>query len=109
MTEAERVAAYRPACGSEGADFMDRWCGRCEHDRSFREESGDSCTIAADTMVYNKHDPEYPREWRQDGPEGPRCTAFKAIDPADQPIDPSAAVADMFPDILRTKESDNER
>lgn len=67
---------YRPSCGSEGADFMSRWCDRCERDRAFREDDGDSCPIAAATMIYERRDPAYPPEWREDGPQGPRCTAF---------------------------------
>lgn len=78
--------AYRPACGSEGADFMTRWCSRCCRD----EQS--ICTIAADTMVYQITDEEYPPEWRTDSVHGPRCTAFDAIDAFEQPFDPGAAI-----------------
>ena len=68
---------YRPSNGTEGAIFMSRWCDRCERDRDFRDNDGDSCPIAAATMIYRRTDPEYPKEWREDGPEGPRCTAFR--------------------------------
>jgi hypothetical protein len=87
---------FRPSCGSDGADFMARWCGRCRLDRAFREDRGDSCTIAAATMAFAISDPEYPREWRRDGPSGPRCTAFEAIDPADTPLDPAAVVRPLL-------------
>ena len=78
MSGAERVP-YRPSNGSEGADFMANWCDRCERDRAFREDDGDSCEIAAATMIYASTHPKYPTEWREDGPEGPRCTAFEEI------------------------------
>ncbi|EPR09903.1 hypothetical protein M527_07200 [Sphingobium indicum IP26] len=83
MSEA---TAYRPSCGSEGADFMARWCGRCTRDIE------GYCRISADTMVFRVTDFEYPVEWRTDSVHGPRCTAFDAIDPMDQPFDPGAAI-----------------
>lgn len=67
---------YQPTSGFEGAAFMEAFCDRCVCDRAFRDGTGDSCPIAANTMVYDLDDPEYPEEWREDGPEGPRCTAF---------------------------------
>ncbi len=83
---------YRPSCGTEGADFMLYWCGRCERDRGTREDPvfGEGCPIAAATMAHQIDDPKYPREWREDGPEGPRCTAFElahdvALGPVDEP------------------------
>lgn len=76
-SEGERVP-YRPSNGTEGAGFMSRWCDRCERDRDYRDNDGDSCPIAANTFVYDWNDPNYPVEWREDGPEGPRCTAFEA-------------------------------
>jgi hypothetical protein len=75
---------------------MEDWCGRCKRDQAFRDDAGDSCPIAANTMAYSITDPEYPREWRQDGPSGPRCTAFEAIDAAVQPIDPAAVVRPLL-------------
>jgi hypothetical protein len=70
---------YQPANGIEGADFMADWCDRCQHDAAFREGTGESCAIADNAMAYDEDDPEYPVEWREDGPEGPRCTAFTAV------------------------------
>lgn len=67
---------YRPTSGTEGAGFMAVFCDRCQHDSAFRSGTGDSCPIAANTMVFDVDDPRYPVEWREDGPEGPRCTAF---------------------------------
>lgn len=68
---------YQPSCGFEGAAFMARFCDQCVHDAAFRDGTGDSCTIAANTMVYDVDDDAYPVEWREDGPHGPRCTAFE--------------------------------
>jgi hypothetical protein len=67
---------YQPSSGSEGAWFMSRFCDLCKRDAAFRDGTGDSCPIAADTMVYSVDDPEYPREWIEDE-SGPRCTAFE--------------------------------
>ncbi len=91
----ERIA-YRPSCGSEGADFMQRWCGKCALDRAFQQGEGDSCDIAAATMAFDITDPEYPDEWRKDGPAGARCTAFQAIDSMVIPLDPSAVVRPLL-------------
>ena len=90
------ISLYRPACGSEGADFMSRWCSLCERDRDYRENDGDSCPIAAATMVYRVSDPDYPQEWREDGPSGPRCTAFEPSEPGCFPLDPAAAVRPLL-------------
>jgi hypothetical protein len=67
---------YRPSCGSEGADFMAKFCDRCERDAAFQDGEGDSCPIAAATMAYNVWEPEYPHAWVEDDVLGPRCTAF---------------------------------
>jgi hypothetical protein len=95
---------YRPSCGSEGADFMLRWCDRCERDRAFREDRGDSCPIAAAT-VYQEDDPKYPKEWRWNEESGAHCTAFtpNPEDPA-WPVDPAAAIHDLFQSINPEKE-----
>jgi hypothetical protein len=66
---------YQPANGMEGADFMAEFCDRCTKDTAFRDGTGDSCPIAANTMVYRVTDPNYPPEWIEDE-QGPRCTAF---------------------------------
>ena len=68
--------AYRPASAWEGAEFMERFCDRCQHDAAFRAGTGDSCPIAANAVAYGVEDEGYPLEWREDGPSGPRCTAF---------------------------------
>lgn len=81
----DEATAYRPANGTEGDLFIARWCDRCA-----RNEDG--CWILSATQLFRVTDPEYPTLWRADGPSGPRCTAFEAADPYDQPLDPTAAV-----------------
>lgn len=66
---------YRPSNGTEGVSFIDYFCGRCERDRAFREERGDSCPIVAASFAFDIHHPSYPKEWIEDD-DGPRCTAF---------------------------------
>ncbi|WP_370171821.1 hypothetical protein [Sphingobium abikonense] len=78
--------AYRPANGSEGADFIGRWCGRCTRDDDGR------CSIVAASMIFQLTDSEYPSEWRTNGASGPHCTAFEPADPYEQPFDPAAAI-----------------
>ena len=85
----ERIP-YRPANGAEGADFMAAWCGLC------RLDGDNGCRIAGATMIFGVNEPEYPEEWREDGPQGPRCTAFDALDPMAQPLDPAAVVRPLL-------------
>lgn len=70
---------YRPSNGSEGNWFMSRWCERCERERAYRDDPDHSegCNILTWTFAVGVDDPSYPKEWREDGPEGPRCTAFQ--------------------------------
>ena len=67
---------YQPGNGCEGADFMSAFCDRCQHDAAFREGTGESCPIAANTMIYTPEDAEYPREWVYGDDDEPTCTAF---------------------------------
>lgn len=92
---ADRIA-YRPANGSEVMDFISRSCARCERDRDYRENDGDSCPIVAATMAYDEDDPCYPAEWRHDGLSGPRCTAFEPAPGEGSPLDPAAAVRELL-------------
>ena len=89
---------YRPSSGTEGADFMSNWCYRCERDRDYRDNDGDSCPIAAAALCYELSDPEYPDAWRYERGE-PVCTAFDATDPMDVPHMNAAALADLFPGL----------
>ena len=69
---------YRPSNGTEGISFIEHWCGRCVHDKAYREDSGDSCPIVAATLALDLDHPNYPTEWVE-STDGPRCTAFLAI------------------------------
>ena len=81
---------YRPASGTEGMDFIAKWCGRCACDHN------EDCPILAATFALAPDHPDYPAEWRYERGE-PVCTAFEAADPTDQPFMRSAAVRDLFP------------
>ena len=71
---------YRPSCGTEGADFMDRWCVACAKDDMLRGGESAKCQILSDTMLYEVDDPRYPAEWVRDAESGrTRCTAFVAL------------------------------
>lgn len=68
---------YRPANGTEGMAFMERWCDVCKRDEAFRNGEGDSCPIVANTLVYDVGDSQYPTEWRYGEDGRPQCTAFE--------------------------------
>lgn len=70
---------YRPGSGTEGADFMARWCDRCKRDEAFRHGTGDSCPIAANTLAFDIDDPGYPKEWRYGADGRPVCLAFEEV------------------------------
>lgn len=69
---------YRPANGDEGDWFITAWCIHCT--RNQREDR--PCRILGMTMAFDVDDKEYPREMIRDE-SGPRCTAFKPIEPRD--------------------------
>lgn len=70
--------AYRPSNGTEGDCFQARWCAKCEREAGYRldETRFDGCDILVAAYALSIGHPEYPPEWRKDGPQGPRCTAF---------------------------------
>ena len=71
----EAFELYVPGNGTEGSWFEARWCNRCVRDQSYDEETGaNGCDILADALCNLE-----PVQWRQDGPEGPRCTAFEDV------------------------------
>lgn len=91
LLAAEGIELYQPSNGTEGMYFMEQWCDRCVKDScGADEETGQQCPIIGNTMAYDRDDPEYPREWRQDGEEGPRCTAFVERTEATAGLDPAA-------------------
>jgi hypothetical protein len=82
LDAAEGIELYQPGNGTAGEAFMSRWCSKCTKDAAHRAnpDLADGCNIIADTMALDVDDPDYPREWRQDGKAGPRCTAFEPED-----------------------------
>ena len=70
---------YQPSNGTEGMDFMEEYCFRCQKDAKFQEtgDGEDGCPIVAKTFLYNVDDPEYPEEWTFTADGQPTCTAFK--------------------------------
>lgn len=73
------MTAYRPGSGTEGADFMDRFCHRCARETKFREtmDGEDACPIARDTFIHAVDDENYPKQWIEDE-AGPRCVEFES-------------------------------
>lgn len=83
---------YRPSHGSEGEGFMARWCAHCAD----RGEDWECPILLATMAVASVWDDEYPAEWRQDGPRGPRCTAFREDASSPQPLDPAAVIRPLL-------------
>jgi hypothetical protein len=76
----EKPKPYQPGSGLEGAEFMAAFCDRCAKDQAFRDGTGDSCPIIANSMVYDQADAEYPPELILDPHDGyPTCTAFDPV------------------------------
>jgi hypothetical protein len=73
---------YRPSNGSEGMDFEHRWCEQCKHDSAYRDEPEQdpalSCQIFNAAFLYEKDDPQYPKEWVYGADGRPCCTAFES-------------------------------
>lgn len=80
---ATKPVPYRPTSGCEGAEFMASFCDRCQRDAAFRNGTGDSCPIIANSMVYEVGDDGYPAELIHDPYDGyPTCTAYsRALHP----------------------------
>ncbi|MCL2076324.1 MAG: hypothetical protein FWH15_07810 [Betaproteobacteria bacterium] len=67
------IEKYRPSNGTEGSNFMEHWCFRCQCDKPEDEEH---CPILGKTLFLSLDDPKYPVEWRFDQFGIPCCTAF---------------------------------
>jgi hypothetical protein len=67
---------YRPANGTEGEDFQDRFCRQCINDREFRETCTGGCDILFRALLYGPEDAGYPTEWQFGWDGKPTCTAF---------------------------------
>jgi len=83
------METYRPTSGTEGMDFIGKWCGRCARD------ANDDCPILAASFMRAVD------EWHYERGE-PVCAEFEAADPLDLPRLESAAVADLFPRSRRS-------
>ena len=87
---------YRPSNSTEGIDFDDRWCSRCQRDAAWREDAEQRpCEILSRAQLYDIGDPEYPAEWIEDdvpNPQqsNPRCSAF-VLNDADAEIEAARA------------------
>lgn len=64
---------YRPSNGTEGDIFMAKFCfNGCKH-----HTVQNPCMIMGRSLGYSIGDPEYPKEWVQDGyGDNERCTAY---------------------------------
>lgn len=77
---------YRPSNGTEGVDFMERWCFRCKRDAAFQaDHDAEGCPILSDSFI--KEVPEWvydPETYFKtgEGEGAPRCTAFEPKEPA---------------------------
>ncbi len=65
----EKTKLYRPANGTEGEIFMNRFCSNCKYDLD------EDCDIILQSMINNIEDPDYPKEWRYRKGKG-ICTKF---------------------------------
>lgn len=81
---------YRPANGTEGDEFISRWCDRC-----VRGTEDDPCPILGATLFLAEDDPDYPTEWAEDE-NGPRCTAFATSQDDTTGIIPDARQPGLF-------------
>lgn len=68
VVEMPQWEPYRPSNGSEGASFIESWCGTCKRDKAFRDggwqDASLGCPIVAASFVYEIDHPKYPKEWR---------------------------------------------
>ena len=68
---------YRPANGTEGMDFEERFCERCWRDRRYRATGdGSGCSILSRVFTMDPREKGYPKEWVYDADGLPTCTAF---------------------------------
>jgi len=92
---------FRPSNSDHGLAFEAAWCASCNREKAHRRNpDARPCGILLRTYAYSDDEPEYPKEWRQDGPEGPRCTAWAPVTQRKSPVGPrhrkSDAIRDLF-------------
>lgn len=88
MTMEERP--YMPSSGTEGADFIGKWCANCPRDAG--GEDGDGCLLLANSFIGVQ--PAEWRYWRGD----PVCTAYEG---EQLPYLRGCATGDLFPGAHR--------
>jgi hypothetical protein len=77
MSTAKEIELYQPSNGTEGMRFMSIFCDNCVKCPSI--EANNHCGILTRTMIYDRTDKKYPRQWiYQNGK--PVCTSFKDRD-----------------------------
>lgn len=91
---------YKPGNGTEGALFLESWCGRCSRDHGMilKTGDGDVCQILADTYFYDVSDPRYPSAWQYGAHGQPQCAMFS--DASQPPPERDEHTIDMFADKL---------
>lgn len=69
---------YRPGNGTEGENFMHRFCYRCIQEKhTHTGVDGDKqCPLIDASMSYSVDDDKYPSEWTYDDNGEPVCTTF---------------------------------
>jgi hypothetical protein len=74
------IRKYRPANGTEGMEFMAKFCDRCQ----VEVDSGlNGCDIRIETMIYETDVSEYPSEFIINDEGQAECLGFKPIPPPD--------------------------
>ena len=67
---------FEPCNGTEGSQFDQAWCAKCQRDASYRRTGkGSGCGILLNMLTGHGSD-----EWVEDE-EGPRCLSFQEIKP----------------------------
>lgn len=64
---------YQPSNGTEGMEFIAKFCDNCIHDHVPSEKY---CEIVTMTMCLDVNDENYPIEWTYDDEDKPTCTKF---------------------------------
>ncbi len=67
------IRKYRPANGSEGDYFMERFCNQCVHEN---QEEDKCCHILTATEIFGEDDKYYPEQWQYGADGKPLCTKF---------------------------------
>ena len=103
----KRGDSYRPSNGTEGCAFQEHFCDRCINEKfSHTQKHGDKqCDILNRSLLWDKNDEGYPKEWQYGDNDDPLCTAWVKWDwgrgdddnglnepPVPEPVDPAQLV-----------------